>query len=53
MTGGFEEVIPYATILTGPYKGKVVGITDISIYYADFNTGIFLYDPEFGIIKSL
>jgi hypothetical protein len=49
--GYVEDLTPYAEILDGEYAGKVVDITDISIYYRKKRgEGIFMYRPEEGVI---
>ena len=50
--GNVETLTPWAEILDGEYSGKIVNITDISIYYRQSSgKGIFLYRPEEGIIE--
>lgn len=50
---GYTEIIrPYGEILDGPFKGHVVNITDISIYYRDTDNNPFVYEPEQGIIHK-
>jgi hypothetical protein len=50
---GYAEIIkPYGEILDGPFKGYMVNITDISIYYRDTDNSPFVYEPEQGIIHK-
>jgi hypothetical protein len=50
--GSTESLRPYAIILDGQFKGKEVGIMDISIYYRN-NDGPFLYRPETGVVRNI
>ena len=50
--GDVETLTPWAEILDGEHAGKIVDITDISIYYRDpKGEGIFMYRPEEDVIE--
>jgi hypothetical protein len=50
MVGTFQNVTPFAKVLTGPYKGEIVDITDISVYYKNMDD-IHVYRPERALIR--
>jgi len=52
--GGGTSLKPFAQIMSGPFQGEVVDLTDVSIYYREGNDdGPFLYKPEPGVIRSI
>lgn len=51
MFGFGRFLTPYAKIIDGPHSNTIVDITDISIYYHDKDSGLFLFMPEEGVLE--
>ena len=51
--GGAATITPFAKVIGGPFQGKLVDLTDVSIYYqANGEDGPFIYKPEQGLIRG-
>ncbi len=46
------DLTPYAKILNGPYEGKTVDITDLSIYYRVTEDQVFRHKPEEELLEK-